>query len=361
MKKKKDKSNKIKFIVLLFVIGLFIAASIFYIYDSFFNSKGVIKEESSIVTLDNDFYNIDYLVVNKYIKTINSTVEQKYSTNEQDNPYMIKIEDNEVYVANDLKLDDKDIDLVKATGIKGTPKVVKYLNYQKKLVFYVLTKEGNLFYADTQNEDDSITVNEFIKINETKILNLYDFYIDDNITYPWYPLTIYSENEQGDLLKTNGKDITTTFKEDYPLLDQICGGWSDKDSCIGLYISPDKNLYLMTDKDNKLYQEISYKGKNIEVKDAFSIADIKITNDDNASLNKIKYYIIGRDNYLYEVIENNKNKIISIKKYNNNEILSYKYNTDSNDYSASVNYRNGDKDYFKNVSVFSSLYYRYYK
>ena len=255
------KINQKKIRTTIIIIILLAVFEIFEIcvYNKVFNKNEVLKYEKNIVALNNSFYDIDYLLVNKYITIIRTSEQKKYSTNELTNPYMIQIKNNIVYVANDLNLNDKDIKLIKASGIEGTPKVVKYLNYESRSSFYVLTKENDLYYADTTIKGESNIVNQFQKINDKKITNIYDFYTDENITYPWSPLTIYGETENKGLLKVKLDNITTTFKEDYALLDQICGGWSEENYCVGLFISPDRNLYLMKDEIRKTYKEILYK------------------------------------------------------------------------------------------------------
>lgn len=356
------KGNVVKIIV-IFLIIIVLGVFGYFLYDKFFGVKMVIKQEDDIVALDKSFYDVNSLVNNRYISPINSVDQKKYDTNEQVNPYMIKIDNGRVFVANDLALDDEDIKLVEASGVVGTPSVVKYLNYldSGSSVFFVLTSEGDLYYADTYKKDDSVLVNSFTKISKEKITGIYDFYTDINITYPWHPLTIYAYGDNGKLMKVNSGLVSSYFEDDYPLPDQICGGWSDRDSCVGLYISPDRYLYLVKDKDNNLYQELFYRNDKIKVKDAFSVTKISALKNGNAKLDKIVYYIIGEDNYLYEITENDDYEIVSIDRYSDSKLLSYNFSIEDNKYIVSVNFDNGDKDYFKDVSVFSTLYYRYNK
>src|SRR5574344_2015277 len=312
------KENKISIIILSIVLAILVG---YFVYDIYIDNPKEQKPLSKNVT---GFFEVNNLINNKYIKKIETIEREKYLPGEEDgiNNTMIKINNNKVLVADDLF--KSKTNLIAAKGIKGTPKYVYYSSVDKvsNTMFIVLTKEGDLYYSNTNyyNEKDleALEVKEFKKINTTKILNIYSFYQDKNISYPSLLNTIYAETETGNLLKVYNGKISSTYEQDWPYPDIICGTYNSI-GCEGLNISPDKHLFNSYINDNRIWEEIKYKDKPIIVKDAFSIAIEKYITKDNVltkEIEGINYYIISKDNILYQIPQNTNSQIESIKKVN---------------------------------------------
>lgn len=338
----------VSFVVLFLLIG-FVCISKF-IYN---------RDNSSSVS---EFYSVSNLVKNKYITEITNI-----SMSIADKP-AIKIENGNVLVVDDLNKSNPSF--IKAKGIEGTPKYVYANNYHDFTVtiFVCLTDEGDVYYSNTNSASgSSATVRDFVKVNSVKMKAIYGFATlsVSNINYPSSPLTIYSLGEDNELYKVSTDDFVdgsssftkSTFREDFPYPDMIPGGACADDVCDGLYISPDRKLFVdKSEKDNYKYEEVRVDEKSLNVKDAFS--SIKFTDDNMNVIKNILFYVIDNDNSIYVIEENSDFEVVSSKIYKRNKLKSYKYDKDT--FTLSVNYDNGETEDIS-VDNVSTLYDRYNK
>ena len=336
------KNNK-KYIFLIIIMIIIIGSVIFKIYSSNFK-QNILLNSANVTINENEFYKIDNLLKNNYLTRI-TTEESGFS---QSN-IAIKIDDEKVYVLDNLIAEDNKNEFILAQGIQEKPKYVYVSNVESPLTsqFIVLCQDGSLYYANSTKNNNKIVVSKFNKI-QNNVKNIYEFYTNKYIEYPYKDLTIYIENNKNDLISLKNGKISTSFKEDFPNPDIICG-WNIYDElCTGIYISVDRKLF----KDNT--KEIKYKNKSFNIKEIFSNSKYY----SNGELEQTIYYVINEDNNIYTITEDENANIISVQKYNNLKVTSYKYNKANN--SIIVEYKNGEKEGF-GVEYLSTLYYRYNK
>lgn len=309
-----------------------------------------------------EFYSVSNLVKNQYITEITNI-----SMSVADKP-AIKIENGNVLVADNLNKDNPSF--VKAKGIEGTPKYVYANNYHTFTVtiFVCLTEEGDVYYSNTNStSDSSAVVRDFVKINSVKMKAIYEFATlsVSNINYPSAPLTIYSLGEDNKLYKVSTDNLIegsssftkSTFREDFPYPDMIPGGACADDACNGLYISPDRKLFVeKSEGDNYKYEEVKINKKSLNVKDAFS--SIKFTDGNMNVIKNILFYVIDKDNSIYVIEENSDFEVVSSKTYKKYKVKSYKYDKDT--FTLNVTYDNGKTEDI-GVDNVSTLYDRYNK
>lgn len=357
-----EKKGKGKIITIIILIIIVLGLGGYIVYDKFIQKEAepVAPKQTEQVTYD--FYSATNLVKYKYIKEIATTEEKTDNYG-----YLIQIKDGKVYVPEDLQADK--FKMIETTGIEGTPKYATAKQFQSisYSIFFVLTEEGDLYYSipnEAYKDKDNLPIKEFKKVNIEKITNIYGFYNDDNLAYPFNVNTIYAETESGKLLNVNQDNQgKTTFEEDWQYPDRVCGVFQ-AEACVGLLVDKDKkiyNSYLNGSFKTTIYEELKYENKSLEVKDAFSIT--KYTN--NYVVSELTYYIITSDNSIYKVTTNYNNdskaKITSIDLYNTEKIKEYKYNEKNDVKSVDITYENGKTENLKDIMLISSLYYRYNK
>ena len=354
----KNKKNKGLIVAIVILILLVLGLSGYIVYDKVLKEEPVKVEEPKETIEEPDFYDVSELVKNKYIKKIEESQNAEY----------IKIENGKVYIFNYEKFaideyeSSKDLAFVEAKGIKGTPKTVvsKFVQSAYNNMFLVLTEEGdlyNLFVVDS-------VIGEFKKINNEKVLNLYDFYQGDItiIDYPFNAKTVYAELENGKLMEVNGKaQMVKTFEEVWPYPDKICNYNVTADgTCGGLVISPER--ILATEKydqtnDGYVYEAIKFEDNEIKVKESFSVNGNNETN----------YYVISMDDELYEIKQDLTDySNISVKKISDIKVKDFSfdipnYNLEFEYGKAKITYINGSSKEFDKVITVSTLYERYNK
>ncbi len=334
------KNKKIIVLSIVLVLCVLLVGIIYYIcYDGFSNDDEV-----------KDFYVVSNLEKNKYIKKINDKVS--YLGNDP----VIEIKDNDLYVVSNNSLN-------KVKGISGSLKYVYFSmsGDNNSNMFLVLTEEGDLYGASSYNG----LVKDFIKINSVKVKDIYDFNygLGNVINYPVKPLTVYALLEDNSLKSVSFDNNTikmndSTFEDDFPNPDVIMGGicnGSIDSWCSALYISANGNLFFNKSAYGKTpsFKEISFKKKSLKVKEAFS-KTIKKSNIDE--IEKIEYYVIDQKNNIYIIKMDSDYKFLSIDKFKDKKIKSYKYNPDTK--VISIMY-NDDSNESINIDNISSLYYRY--
>ena len=336
----KKKSNK-GLIVLVVILAILLVGSIvgYICYDKFMvkNLPSEDKKPVSDVASSDDFYLIDNLVKNHYIKKMSSTDSGS-----------IKIKDGSVYY--DSTGNGK---LVKDTIIKEEPVSVYSVRDggpAAPLSLYVLTKDNNLYYRIQDSFDygdgESMpsNVHEFVKINAKKIVNVYTGYLDklsDNF--------IGVDFGDGNLYIHSAGGFTTTYKDyiEYPDF-QVAYATGDG---ILWRISKDKKLYSFIstgeDLDDGYYKEVTYNKKAVVIKNTFS----GYVKDD------IVNFVIDSDNNLLSLPFDNKDKT-TLSLYNNSKVKDVKYVKDKDEnYSVSVTLEDGTSIYVTSAEL-SSLYLR---
>ena len=355
------KSNK-EFIITIVILSISLLSSLGYIcYDKFIDvdNKDKVQTQNKDENSNENFYSIENLIKNKYIKEItsNSTFEEQY----------IKIENGKVYILDYEKFNkepSKNIDeigMIEAKGIEGTPKKVfsDFVQSHFNYMFLVLTEEGDLYYLSVKSDNL-----EFKKINTVKVIRIFGFDTENIgiINYPYDEMTFYAELEDGKLMEISmDSQLTKTFEEKWPYPDKICSHNMTADGfCEGLVISPDRILFNEKyDNESKsyVYNEIKFQDSEIKVKEALS----SITDDDARH-----YFIISMDNQIYEVIQNiDDYSITSVKLYKDVKVKEITYSNPDDHYTTgdefvTINYADGTNEKFDKTIV-SSLYYRYNK
>ena len=372
----KKKSNK-GLIVLVVILAILLVGSIGYIcYDKFMvkNLPSEDKKPVSDVASSDDFYLIDNLVKNHYLKEITS-LNGIYN-----DKVLIKIENGKVYVVKSLDKDSEYSNKYKeVSGIEGTPKYV-YSQYQFiSAVFVVITEEGDVYSATSSiYEKTTSKPKKFIKLNTKKVKSIYSFY-----TYhPYEALTIYAGYEDNTFAKisplkdangavTSLKMSDVSFKKEFMYPDAVIGGCdlgSDAPGVSrGLYITSDRKLFnkLIVDEEGTVkYEEIKYNNESFKVKEVFSVT---ISNDDLGSPKTILYYVIDNNNNIYVVKQNSNLKITSVKLHKNLKVKSYTFEENSNENttcpknSISITYENNSVEKIEKDIHISTLYDRYNK
>ena len=372
----KKKSNK-GLIVLVVILAILLVGSIGYIcYDKFMvkNLPSEDKKPVSDVASSDDFYLIDNLVKNHYLKEITS-LNGIYN-----DKVLIKIENGKVYVVKSLDKDSEYSNKYKeVSGIEGTPKYV-YSQYQFiSAIFVVITEEGDVYSATSSiYEKTTSKPKKFIKLNTKKVKSIYSFY-----TYhPYEALTIYAGYEDNTFAKisplkdangavTSLKMSDVSFKKEFMYPDAVIGGCdlgSDAPGVSrGLYITSDRKLFnkLIVDEEGTVkYEEIKYNNESFKVKEVFSVT---ISNDDLGSPKTILYYVIDNNNNIYVVKQNSNLKITSVKLHKNLKVKSYTFEENSNENttcpknSISITYENNSVEKTEKDIHISTLYDRYNK
>lgn len=372
----KKKSNK-GLIVLVVILAILLVGSIGYIcYDKFMvkNLPSEDKKPVSDVASSDDFYLIDNLVKNHYLKEITS-LNGIYN-----DKVLIKIENGKVYVVKSLDKDSEYSNKYKeVSGIEGTPKYV-YSQYQFiSAIFVVITEEGDVYSATSSiYEKTTSKPKKFIKLNTKKVKSIYSFY-----TYhPYEALTIYAGYEDNTFAKisplkdangavTSLKMSDVSFKKEFMYPDAVIGGCdlgSDAPGVSrGLYITSDRKLFnkLIVDEEGTAkYEEIKYNNESFKVKEVFSVT---ISNDDLGSPKTILYYVIDNNNNIYVVKQNSNLKITSVKLHKNLKVKSYTFEENSNENTAcpknliSITYENNSVEKIEKDIHISTLYDRYNK
>ena len=372
----KKKSNK-GLIVLVVILAILLVGSIGYIcYDKFMvkTLPSENKKPVSDVASSDDFYLIDNLVKNHYLKEITS-LNGIYN-----DKVLIKIENGKVYVVKSLDKDSEYSNKYKeVSGIEGTPKYV-YSQYQFiSAIFVVITEEGDVYSATSSiYEKTTSKPKKFIKLNTKKVKSIYSFY-----TYhPYEALTIYAGYEDNTFAKisplkdangavTSLKMSDVSFKKEFMYPDAVIGGCdlgSDAPGVSrGLYITSDRKLFnkLIVDEEGTAkYEEIKYNNESFKVKEVFSVT---ISNDDLGSPKTILYYVIDNNNNIYEIKQNSDLKITSVKLHKNLKVKSYTFEENSNENTAcpknsiSITYENNSVEKIEKDIHISTLYDRYNK
>ena len=373
----KKKSNK-GLIVLVVILAILLVGSIvgYICYDKFMvkNLPSEDKKPVSDVASSDDFYLIDNLVKNHYLKEITS-LNGIYN-----DKVLIKIENGKVYVVKSLDKDSEYSNKYKeVSGIEGTPKYV-YSQYQFiSAIFVVITEEGDVYSATSSiYEKTTSKPKKFIKLNTKKVKSIYSFY-----TYhPYEALTIYAGYEDNTFAKisplkdangavTSLKMSDVSFKKEFMYPDAVIGGCdlgSDAPGVSrGLYITSDRKLFnkLIVDEEGTVkYEEIKYNNESFKVKEVFSVT---ISNDDLGSPKTILYYVIDNNNNIYVVKQNSNLKITSVKLHKNLKVKSYTFEENSNENttcpknSISITYENNSVEKIEKDIHISTLYDRYNK
>ena len=373
----KKKSNK-GLIVLVVILAILLVGSIvgYICYDKFMvkNLPSENKKPVSDVASSDDFYLIDNLVKNHYLKEITS-LNGIYN-----DKVLIKIENGKVYVVKSLDKDSEYSNKYKeVSGIEGTPKYV-YSQYQFiSAIFVVITEEGDVYSATSSiYEKTTSKPKKFIKLNTKKVKSIYSFY-----TYhPYEALTIYAGYEDNTFAKisplkdangavTSLKMSDVSFKKEFMYPDAVIGGCdlgSDAPGVSrGLYITSDRKLFnkLIVDEEGTVkYEEIKYNNESFKVKEVFSVT---ISNDDLGSPKTILYYVIDNNNNIYVVKQNSNLKITSVKLHKNLKVKSYTFEENSNENttcpknSISITYENNSVEKIEKDIHISTLYDRYNK
>lgn len=333
------KSNKGLIITIVILIIIILGLAGYICYDKYKVKTLPSNEEKAVPTVNNsnDFYSIDNLIKNHYIKKLDST-----SSNSA-----IEIRNGNVYYAS-----TDNAKLVKDTTIKEEPISVHSIRYDgpaAPLSLYVLTKDNNLYYRiqDTYDEDDEIlesNVHTFTKINPKKIVNVYTGYLeklsDDFIGVDYGDGNLYIHSRAG---------FTTTYKDyiDYPDY-QVAYATGDG---ILWKISRDKKLYAYVQNDEESndgsYKEVTYNGKPIVIKNTF-----------NGMLNdQIVNFVIDSDDNLLNLPFGNKDKT-NLSLYKNSKVIDVKYEKDKNeDYNVKISLEDGSNINISKAQL-SSLYLR---
>lgn len=335
----KNKSNK-GLIVLVIILVILLVGSIGYICYDKFKAKTLPSEDkkpvSNVVSSD-DFYSIDNLVKNHYIKKMSST-----------NNNSIKIKDGSVYY--DMTGNGK---LVKDTTIKEEPTSVYSVSTggpAAPLSLYVLTKDNNLYYRIQDSfdygdgESRLSNVDEFVKINAKKIVNVYTGYLDK-----LYDNFIGVDFGDGNLYIHSVGGFTTTYKDyiEYPDF-QVAYATGDgvlwkigKDKKLYSYISTGENL------GDGYYKNVTYNKKAVVIKNTFN----GILNDN------IVNFVIDSDNNLLNLPFDNEDKT-TLSLYKDSKVKDVKYVKDKDDnYNVSVTLEDGTSIYVTGAEL-SSLYLR---
>ena len=334
----KKKSNKGLIITIVILIILLLGLAGYICYDKYKVKTLPSVDKKAVSTVDNnDFYSIDNLVKNHYIKKLNST-----SSNGA-----IEIRNGSIYYAN-----TDNAKLVKDTTIKEEPISVHSIRYggpAAPLSLYVLTKDNNLYYRvqDTYDENDEVlesNVNTFTKINPKKVVNVYTGYLerlsDDFIGVDYGDGNLYIHSSIG---------FTTTYKDyiDYPDY-QVAYATGDG---ILWRISKDKKLYAYVSNDeessNGSYKEVTYKEKPVIIKNTFN----GILNDE------IVNFVIDSNDNLLNLQFGSKDKT-NLSLYKNSKVKDIKYEKDKEgDYSVKVTLEDGNSFNISKAQL-SSLYLR---
>ena len=323
------KNNKGLTIIIVTLIVLLLGVVCYICYDKFLNNDNNNNVNSPNNTNktkeDTDFYSINNLLKNHYIKKLTSTTSDG-----------IEIKDGSVYYV--ATIGGK---LIKDTSITEQP-VAVYSTLKGGLVgplsLYVLTKENNLYYC-IQNYSDSETVPTFTKINTKKIANVYTEYLkgDNFIGVDYGDGNLYIHSPEG---------FTNTYKETYKYPDYQ-DAYKTADTILWR-IDTDKKLYAFvvseTNPDNGEYKEVTYNQKPVVVKNTF-----------NGYLNNtIVNFVIDNDNNL---LTDSKDKTI-LSLYKNSKVKDAKYEKDKDgNYNVTVTLEDGSNILISNATL-SSLYLR---
>src|SRR5574344_184019 len=184
MEETKGKGKVIAIVVLIImVLGL----GGYIVYDKFIQKEAepVVPQED--VVENDDFYALDNLINNKYIKKIESKTQKS----------IIEIKEDGLYygIGNTNKV-------VKATDFTETPKYVYAFSLDESggatgAQKFVLTEEGNLFYLENQTSSNTEKVT-LKKLNSKTVTNIYTEYVLGK--------DIVAECEDGTLIAFN-KDV----------------------------------------------------------------------------------------------------------------------------------------------------------
>lgn len=328
----------------IITVGLFLLVVVILV-GCVFIDKNRNNREASVSTDSTDFYSVNNLINNKYISVIKNDAASVYLSKSFQSKDIIKISDGKVYAVSDLK----NFDFRLVENIKGTPKCVfvNDSNELAKTILYVLTSEGDLYFAGT---DNTLVVSSFVKINDRIIEDIYKFYGD--MDYPWENNVIYAKIKSSGLVKVKDNIVLkTTFSNDYPYVDRICSHYDDV-SCVGVYINPLKEAYILSITGG--YSEILYNNRRIIVKDGFSVLPGIVEN--KVFDNDIYYYLIDKNDSIYKVTQSPDEKIKSVVLYKNVKVKSYIYDEDKK--IVNIVYQDGSSEIVKEVHSMSTLYYR---
>lgn len=289
MEKKKNKGLVITIIILSLLLVLaigYIANEKLFLEDEVKSDSG--KEE--VQENEEDFYEIENLIKNHYIKKIETTRIED----------VIEIDDNTLYY-------DKDGDMVKDDTI-SSPKYVHFALYQLSNVsgYFVLTESGDIYYMEVVYDDNGTSkYGQFTKINTKKALNLYTNVLDPSLD------TIYAEFDDGSLMKFENKAFEKTYQEANKYPDKIYRAYSEGGDAA-----------LVIDKDKKLYSEdgerILYNNNNeIVLKNGYEVfnGSYSLIVDANDNLLKVSY-----DQTSAVLYKNEKVKDINFVKSNKDSI-----------------------------------------
>lgn len=332
--------NKLIKVLVFIILIIFIGLISYLIYNKIVTDK---SESSSTAS----FYDINNLTDKKYLCEVNSKEENFYYDEEPMDAKnkAIRIENEKVFVPEDLSNIGSKITIKEAQGIEGIPDSVYYGYYQTldTSVFLVLTKEGDVYYSNVVLNNNKKEVNKFKKINNEKIKKLYKFCHEEGLVYPTGTLSIYALTNSKELKQIKNGKMTSLFKDDYKYPDVIPTGFDTSNPLKQIFISSDQRPYYAEKTNNTYtYKEIKYNNLVIKVKDGFS----KEEND------KVEYYIIDTDNNLYKMDSNTK----QVTKYES-KIKSYKYQTSSDYNGVDIVFLNG-QNMVKEKIYITTLYYR---
>lgn len=292
------KNNKfITFVFSVFIIIAFIIIG-YRIYESYDSQKKANNKNVEI----NNYYSVDYLFNNGFIKNANTISD---FSNEGKDLYMYLDAENVFYIkssSNDKKVDKQ------VTGLPKTKTVVYYNNLYDDYYEFVAKTDNDIYYTCiniTDNNDRYFTkVGSNIKnvyipaydkqsvyVNQNNSIITNFIFLDENRNFKY----LSSEN--------NNYVLKDDLESKKPFYDYVCAS-SESSICNDLMIYQTfKNEVSSSFMKDVLKEE----EKPVEVKDMFSIFEIK--SDNNIDMKTLKGQDLQKYDFVFDtyVIDINNN------------------------------------------------------
>lgn len=313
----------IEFICFILIISAFITIG-YYTYKSYTTQKTKHTEQAKI----DNYYNIEYLFNNGYIKTSETISNFK---DEKNDVYMYLDKNNTLYIKYTNK---KNIYNKHITGLPKKDLTIYYNNLNDNIYeLSALTKEGELYYTyiNINNKKDY----KFIKIG-TNIDSIYSptydkkyVYVYKNNTFKTNFIYLDKNKKLKYIEKTNNYTLKENIKDTKPYFDYICLSNNTK-LCNKIIIYQNFDKKLVASYNNKIIK--NEKNEEIVVKEMFGVLELNTNKKIDFSqltytkLKKYNYvfsiYIIDKEDKIYKLdITNN---LIRSKEENNALLISEK-------------------------------------
>ena len=302
------KSKKfVEFICFLLIICAFVVIG-YYTYESYANKK----KDNTIETKVDNYYNIEYLFNNSYVKTSEEITNFK---DEKNDVYMYLDKNNTLYVkyTNKNNIYNKHI-----TGLPSGNITVYYNNLNDNIYeLSALTKKGDLYYAYINIANKKDYKFEKIASNIDSVYSpIYDkkyVYIRKSNGFKTNFIYLDNNNKLKYINKEDDYELLDNLKDVKPYFDYVCIG---NKLCDKVMIYQNFEKKLVASYNDKIIK--NDKNEDITVKEMFGVLEVK--KNKKVDFTKLTYKKLKKYDYLFKVYIVDKNDKIYTLDINNNLI-----------------------------------------